>query len=37
MVGSCKDAEVTVWITVWARVSYISLAYDTDVGLKNDF
>ena len=37
MVGSCKEAEVTVWIAVWARVSYMSLAYDCNVCLRNYF
>ena len=35
MVGSWKEAEVAVWIAVWARVSYMRLAYDFNVDLKN--
>ena len=37
MVGSCKEAEVAVWIAVQAMVSYLSLAYDSNVDLKNNF
>ena len=37
MVGSCKEAEVAVWIVVQAVVSYISLPYDSNVDLKNNF
>ena len=37
MVGSCKEAEVAVWIAVRAMVSYMSLAYDSNVDLKNNF
>ena len=36
MVGSCTEAEVAVWIEVWAIVSWMSLAYDSNVGLKNE-
>ena len=36
MVGSCKEAEVAVWIEVWAIVSYMSLADDSNVYLKNN-
>ena len=37
MVGSCNEAEVAVWIAVWAIISYMSLAYDSNVDLKNNF
>ena len=34
MVVSFNEAEVTVLIAVWARVSYMSLAYDCNVDLN---
>ena len=37
MVRSLKEAEVAVWIAVWARVSYMSLSYDCNVDLQNNF
>ena len=37
MVGSCKEAEVAVLIVVRAVFSYMSLAYDSNVDLKNKF
>ena len=36
MVWSCKEADVAVWIAVWAIVSYMSLACDSNVDLKNN-
>ena len=37
MVGSQKEAKVAVWTAVWARVSYMSIANDCNVDLKNNF